>query len=58
VPEFIPIAGPLDDAIVAARVFRHLFKKTDRSVAFEHWRGEPATLEAIVRERPARPSID
>ena len=56
VPEFIPIAGPLDDAIVAALVLRHLLRRTDRSVLFEHWRGEQATLEAIVRGRPARPS--
>lgn len=58
VPEFIPIAGPLDDAIVAALVLRYLLRRTDRSVLFEHWRGEPATLEAIVRRRPARPSGD
>jgi len=51
VPEFIPIAGPLDDAIVAALVLRHLLRKTDRSVVFEHWRGEPGTLEAIVGRR-------
>lgn len=48
VPEFIPIAGPLDDAIVAALVLRHLLRRSDRTVLFEHWRGEPATLEAIV----------
>jgi uncharacterized membrane protein YkvA (DUF1232 family) len=58
VPEFIPIAGPLDDAIVAALVLRHLLRRTDRSVLFEHWRSDPATLEAIVRGRPARPSGD
>ena len=51
VPEFIPIAGPLDDAIVAALVLRHLLRKTDRSVVFEHWHGEPATLETIVGRR-------
>ena len=51
VPEFIPIAGPLDDAIVAALVLRHLLRKTDRSVVFEHWRGEEATLDAIVGRR-------
>lgn len=48
VPEFIPIAGSLDDVIVAALVLRHVLKRTDRSVVFEHWRGNPATLEAIV----------
>lgn len=29
VPEFIPIAGPLDDAIVAALVLRHLLRRTE-----------------------------
>lgn len=54
VPEFIPIAGPLDDAIVAALALRHLLRRTDRRVLFEHWRGEAATLEAILRGWPAR----
>jgi uncharacterized membrane protein YkvA (DUF1232 family) len=58
VPEFIPVAGPLDDAIVAALVLRHLLRRTDRSVLFEHWRGDPATLEAIVRGRPTPRSGD
>ncbi|HET7928022.1 MAG TPA: DUF1232 domain-containing protein, partial [Actinomycetota bacterium] len=49
VPEFILIAGPLDDAIVAALALRHLLRRTDRSVVFEHWRGDPATLDVIVR---------
>jgi uncharacterized membrane protein YkvA (DUF1232 family) len=56
IPEFIPIAGPLDDAIVAALVLRHLLKRTSRSVLFEHWRGDPVILEAFVRRRPARQS--
>jgi uncharacterized membrane protein YkvA (DUF1232 family) len=54
VPEFIPIAGPLDDAIVAALVLRHVLRRTDRSVLFEHWRGDPGTLDAIVGRPPAR----
>jgi uncharacterized membrane protein YkvA (DUF1232 family) len=49
VPEFVPIAGPLDDAIVAALVLRHVLRRTDRSVLTDHWRGEPATLDAVVR---------
>lgn len=48
VPEFIPVVGPLDDAIVAALVLRHLLKRTDRAVLLEHWRGDPATLERLV----------
>ena len=51
IPEFIPIAGPLDDAIVAALVLRHLLKRTAPTVVAEHWRGDPKTLQAIVRGR-------
>jgi len=56
IPEFIPVAGPLDDAIVAALVLRHLLRRTARSVLFEHWRGSPSTLEAIVGGRLVRQS--
>ena len=48
IPEFIPIAGPLDDAIVAALVLRHVLRRTDHSVLLDHWRGDPAILEFIV----------
>jgi uncharacterized membrane protein YkvA (DUF1232 family) len=57
IPEFIPIAGPLDDAIVAALVLRHVLRRTDRTILAGYWRGEPSTLDAIMRLRPpARPS--
>jgi uncharacterized membrane protein YkvA (DUF1232 family) len=51
IPEFIPVAGPLDDAIVAALVLRHLLRRTDRNVLSAHWRGDAATLDAIIRPR-------
>lgn len=49
IPEFIPIAGSLDDAIVAALALRHLLATTDRAVIHEHWRGDPASLERVLR---------
>lgn len=48
IPEFVPVAGPLDDAIVAALVLRHVLRRTDRTILADHWRGEPATLDAII----------
>jgi uncharacterized membrane protein YkvA (DUF1232 family) len=49
VPEFIPVLGPLDDAVVAALALRHLVKRAGPDVVREHWHGEPATLERILR---------
>jgi uncharacterized membrane protein YkvA (DUF1232 family) len=49
IPEFIPVAGPLDDAIVAVLVLRHVLRRTPPHVLSEHWRGSPETLERIVR---------
>ena len=48
-PEFIPVLGPLDDAIVAAAVLRHLVKKAGPEVVYEHWRGDPATMAKVLR---------
>jgi uncharacterized membrane protein YkvA (DUF1232 family) len=48
IPEFIPIAGPLDDAIVAAVVLRYVLRSTDRAVVDAHWRGDPKTLERLL----------
>lgn len=53
IPEFVPVAGPLDDAIVAALVLRHVMRRTDRSILAEHWRGDPATLTRLAGRRTA-----
>jgi len=49
VPEFIPVLGPLDDAILAALVVRHLVKRAGREVVAEAWPGDPTTLERMFR---------
>ncbi|HLB39502.1 MAG TPA: DUF1232 domain-containing protein [Actinomycetota bacterium] len=48
-PEFLPLIGPLDDAVVAALVLRHLVHRAGVDIVREHWRGEATTLEAILR---------
>jgi uncharacterized membrane protein YkvA (DUF1232 family) len=56
IPEFVPVAGPLDDAIVAALVLRHVLRRTDRTVLADHWRGEPEMLDTILRLGRGKPS--
>lgn len=48
-PEFLPVVGPLDDAVVAALVLRHLLRTAGEDVVREHWRGDPRTLDRILR---------
>jgi uncharacterized membrane protein YkvA (DUF1232 family) len=49
IPEFIPVLGPLDDAVVAALILRHLVRTAGREVIAEHWQGDPGTLDRLVR---------
>jgi len=49
IPEFIPLLGPLDDVVVAALALRYLTGRAGVEVVREHWRGQAATLDAILR---------
>jgi uncharacterized membrane protein YkvA (DUF1232 family) len=49
IPEFIPVLGPLDDAVVAALILRHILRRTGHEVVAEHWRGDPTTLNRLLR---------
>lgn len=48
IPEFVPIAGPLDDAIVAALVLRYILRRTEADVLRRHWRGDQAVLDRLA----------
>jgi uncharacterized membrane protein YkvA (DUF1232 family) len=54
IPEFIPILGPLDDAVVAALILRHLIRTAGADIIGECWRGDPATLARLLRLSGAR----
>lgn len=47
--DLIPVIGPLDDAVVAALILRHLRRTAGRDVVTEHWRGDPKTLARLLR---------
>jgi uncharacterized membrane protein YkvA (DUF1232 family) len=49
IPEFIPVVGPLDDAIVALLILRHVLGSVGREVIAEHWSGDSAVLDRMVR---------
>lgn len=49
IPEFVPVVGPIDDALVASLVLRHLVKRAGPDVVREHWQGDPRTIGLILR---------
>ena len=60
VPDFIPVAGQLDDAIVVVLVLRSVLRAGGRDLVREHWPGPQESLDLVLRAafgttRPTRP---
>ena len=52
IPDFIPVAGQLDDAVIVALVLRRVLRSNPDLVE-EHWPGPRRTLERLgARQRP------
>jgi uncharacterized membrane protein YkvA (DUF1232 family) len=60
VPDFIPIAGYLDDAVLVAFVLRHVLRGSGPELIEEHWPGPRTSLAFVLRlagyERAATPT--
>jgi uncharacterized membrane protein YkvA (DUF1232 family) len=49
VPDFVPVAGALDDAIIVVWVLRTVLRGAGREALVEHWPGPERTLELLLR---------
>jgi len=49
VPDFIPVLGHLDDAVLVAAALAYVVRRSGREVVEELWPGSEAGLRAILR---------
>jgi uncharacterized membrane protein YkvA (DUF1232 family) len=48
IPDFIPVVGALDDAIIVAVVLRTLFRSAGAGLVPEHWPGPQQSLDVML----------
>jgi uncharacterized membrane protein YkvA (DUF1232 family) len=49
VPDFVPVIGYADDAIITSFVLRHVIARAGPAKLTEHWPGSPEGLAALMR---------
>jgi uncharacterized membrane protein YkvA (DUF1232 family) len=58
VPDFIPVAGQLDDVLIVAFVLRTVFRHTGPELIREHWPGPESSLRLMLRLAGAQAPTD
>ena len=48
IPDFVPVAGQLDDAVIVALALRSLMRAAGAGLIREHWPGPERSLRLIV----------
>jgi uncharacterized membrane protein YkvA (DUF1232 family) len=49
IPDFIPVVGLLDDALLVVLVLRFVLRSADDDLLAEHWPGPPRALALLRR---------
>ena len=49
VPDFLPVVGYADDAIITSLVLRHVLRRAGPAQLQEHWPGSPEGLATLTR---------
>ena len=49
VPDFVPVAGQLDDVLIVALVLRHVVKSGGEELLRELWPGPQESLDLVLR---------
>jgi uncharacterized membrane protein YkvA (DUF1232 family) len=49
IPDFIPLVGWVDDALLAAVLLDGILNWVDRGLVLKYWPGNPASLDTLAR---------
>ena len=55
VPDFVPVAGQMDDAILVGLVLRAVLRSGGEGMIREHWPGPQSSLDVVLRLAGSQP---